>query len=239
VLGVLFFLALLGGFVITLVLVGTVGGFNLMYPTIAVEGSDSFDAISRSFSYVYARPWRMLFYTAIAILYGALTYLFVRHFIWLMLALTHFFVGWWLGGKSAMYWHGLNDLGVAIWPTPRSPGALTYTPDYEHLKWSEATAATFIWLWVYLLLGLMAGFVISFYFSANSIIYYLMRREVDATDVDEVYLEESEEDFTEAPPGEAADKVAPPVITTTTTVIEEVRTDTSTPVPPPEGPPQA
>ena len=37
---------------------GTVGGFGLMYPTVAVEGSDSFDAISRSFSYVFARPWR-------------------------------------------------------------------------------------------------------------------------------------------------------------------------------------
>ena len=62
----------------TLVLLGTVGGFNLMYPTIAVEGSDSFDAISRTFSYVYARPWRMLFYTLVAIVYGALCYLFVR-----------------------------------------------------------------------------------------------------------------------------------------------------------------
>ena len=40
----------------TLILLGLTGGFNLMYPTIAVEGSDSFDAISRSFSYVYARP---------------------------------------------------------------------------------------------------------------------------------------------------------------------------------------
>ena len=51
------------GFVMTITLFGTIGGFNLMYPTIAVEGSDSFDAITRSFSYVYARPWRMLFYT--------------------------------------------------------------------------------------------------------------------------------------------------------------------------------
>ena len=62
----------------TLVALGTAGGFNLMYPTIAVEGSDSFDAISRSFSYIYARPWRMIWYTMVAIVYGALTFLFVR-----------------------------------------------------------------------------------------------------------------------------------------------------------------
>src|SRR6185436_225773 len=87
VVGIFFFLALAAGFVITLVILGAAGGFNLMYPTIAVEGSDSFDAISRSFSYVYARPWRMLFYTLVAVLYGALCYVFVRLFIFLLLGL--------------------------------------------------------------------------------------------------------------------------------------------------------
>src|SRR5262249_14918748 len=87
-----FFLALVAGFVMTLVMLGTGGGFNLMYPTIAVEGSDSFDAISRSFSYLYARPWRMAFYSGVAILYGSICYLFVRYFLYLMLSLTHKFV---------------------------------------------------------------------------------------------------------------------------------------------------
>src|SRR5205807_6154878 len=95
-LGIFYFLALAAGFVMTLVALGTGGGLNLMYPTIAVEGSDSFDAISRSFSYVYARPWRMLWYTIVAIVYGALTFLFVRLFIFMTLALTHRFVGLWI-----------------------------------------------------------------------------------------------------------------------------------------------
>src|SRR5262249_3990584 len=92
VMAALFILILAAGFVMTLVLLGTFGGFNLMYPTIAVEGSDSFDAISRSFSYVYARPWRMLFYTTVAVVYGAFCYLFVKFFLWMMLSLTHHFV---------------------------------------------------------------------------------------------------------------------------------------------------
>jgi len=37
--GVFYFLALAAGFVMTLVALGTAGGLNLMYPTIAVEGS--------------------------------------------------------------------------------------------------------------------------------------------------------------------------------------------------------
>src|SRR5439155_17483860 len=36
IVGALFFLALLAGFVMTLVLIGLIGGFNLMYPTVAV-----------------------------------------------------------------------------------------------------------------------------------------------------------------------------------------------------------
>jgi hypothetical protein len=193
VLSLVFFLALIAGLVMALVLLGLVGGFNLMYPTVAVEGSDSFDAISRSFSYVFARPWRMLFYTFVAIVYGALTYLFVRFFIWLVLFLTHSAVGWWLGGQPAQYW-------PVIWPTPQFD-RLPYDVPYESLKWSEKFAAGMISAWVYLVIGLLGAYVISFYFSVNTIIYYLMRREVDATELDDVYVEDTEDDFGDAVAG--------------------------------------
>jgi hypothetical protein len=202
IMGLVFFLALLAGFIMTLVALGTIGGFNLMFPTVAVEGSDSFDAISRSFSYVFARPWRMLFYTAVAIAYGALTYLFVRLFIYVLLSLTHFFVGWWLGGQPARHWNGPAspaDPPAVIWPAPTWDN-LTYNVDYAHLETSEDIAAAEISFWVYLTVGLLGAFAISFYFSANTIVYYLMRREVDATELDDVYVEETEDEFGEPSP---------------------------------------
>ncbi|MDB5302440.1 MAG: hypothetical protein JWO87_4103, partial [Phycisphaerales bacterium] len=160
-LGSLFVLALLAAFVMTLVAAGTVGGINLMYPTIAVEGSDSFDAISRSFSYVFARPWRMIFYTVLSLVYGALCFLFVRYFVYVMLSFTHFFVQWWLGGQPARYW-------PEIWP-PISDQDLSYHINFQALAWSERISAFLISFWVYLVLGLLAAFVISFYFSANTL----------------------------------------------------------------------
>ena len=187
VVGGLFILALLAGLIITLVAVGTVGGLNLMYPTIAVEGSDSFDAISRSLSYVFARPWRMLFYTAVSVIYGALCFIFVRYFVYLMLAFTHFFVQCFLCGKAGQYW-------PQIWPAV-SDQDLTYHINFQALAWSEAIAATLIAMWVYLVLSFLAAFVVSFYFSSNTLIYFLMRREVDATELDDVYIEESDDDF--------------------------------------------
>jgi hypothetical protein len=189
--GLLFFLALVAGFVMTLVVLGTVGGFNLMYPTVAVEGSDSFDAISRSFSYVYARPWRMLFYIAVAVVYGALTYLFVRIFLFLVLGMTHYFVQWWLGGQPSEWW-------PVIWSGP-SAWELTHRVHFSQLHWTEDTSAALIAFWVYLVVSLLGAYAISFYFSANTIIYYLMRQEVDATELDDVYLEQTEEEFTESP----------------------------------------
>ena len=98
---VFFLLALLAGFVMALVATGMIGGLNLMYPTIAVEGSDSFDAISRSFSYVFARPWRMIFYSAVALVYGALCFAFAHWFVFVMFKLTHLFAAWWLKAKPA------------------------------------------------------------------------------------------------------------------------------------------
>ena len=192
--GALFFLALAAGFVMTLVLLGTLGGFNLMYPTIAVEGSDSFDAISRSFSYLYARPWRLAFYTAVAIAYGALCYLFVRYFIYLMLALTHYFAGLWT------VWAYANDtsrLWPTMWPSPFANDRLTYDIDFLTLSTMQDLGGFLLAFWVFLTIAMLGAFAISFYFSANTVIYFLMRHEVDATELDDVYLEQSEEDFAE------------------------------------------
>ncbi|MCC6422033.1 MAG: hypothetical protein IT447_01010 [Phycisphaerales bacterium] len=194
--GVPFVLALAAGFVMTLVLIGTVAGFDLMYPTIAVEGSDAFDAISRSFSYIYARPWRLLFYTAVAIIYGALTYLFVRLFIYMVLGITHSFVDLGMFAQAAT----TRDLWTTMWPAPTSLWKLPYDPAVLSMNMGESVGSWFVALWVYLTIALIGAFAISFYFSANTIIYYLMRREVDATELDDVYVEQLEDDFSEAAP---------------------------------------
>ena len=74
--GLLWPVVLLVGFIMAVVLVGLVG-WPLMYTTISAEGSDSFDAISRSYSYVYQAPWHYLWYTAVALVYGAVLVFFV------------------------------------------------------------------------------------------------------------------------------------------------------------------
>jgi hypothetical protein len=205
IMGVSFVLALLAGLAMAVVLVGLVGGFNLMYPTIAVEGSDSFDAISRSFSYLYARPWRLAFYTAVSIAYGSVCYLFVRLFIYLVLCLTHLFVG--LGVLT----HASSSAPLlsALWPDPSTAGRLSYSVDSLSLTVPQEIGAGFIWLWVHLTVALLGAFAVTFYCSANTIIYYLLRQDVDATDLNEVYVDPADEEDADDEP-DPADPVPTP-----------------------------
>ncbi|KKL73541.1 hypothetical protein LCGC14_2073860, partial [marine sediment metagenome] len=116
---VLFALALLLGAIMAFLALGLGTGWPLMWPTIAVEGSDGFDAISRSFSYVFARPFRYGLYWLVAAVYGAICYLFVRLFAFVVLSATHCCTGWAmkLAGKSG-YAEGAGKLDV-MWAAPK------------------------------------------------------------------------------------------------------------------------
>ena len=207
--GAFFFILLALGFIMSLVLVGTVGGFNLMYPTIAVEGSDSFDAISRSFSYLYARPWRLAFYTLVSIVYGAITYTFLKLFISLMLKLIHTFAGYGVF-RSADNARPLLD---TLWPPPGEFAHLSYNVQTLTLGPGEKLGAYLIAMWIYLVIAILGAYAISFYFSANTLIYYLMRNEVDATDMEDVYVEQQDDDLPDTAPTTPPEPTPPPAET--------------------------
>jgi hypothetical protein len=170
--------AFLAAGAITIILIGAVGGWGLMFPAVAYEDSDSFDAISRSLGYVYNKPWHMGFYTVTALVYGALCYLFVRFFAFVLLWTTHRFLAVGFGRQ--------NEKLYAIWPEPTFTSLLGPTgimPD----TWSLWLAALLVRIWVLGIIGLLVAFLLSFYFSANTIIYALMRQRVDGTPLGEVY----------------------------------------------------
>ncbi|MDD5064128.1 MAG: hypothetical protein PHQ35_05130 [Phycisphaerae bacterium] len=188
ILGVFMLPALIAGTLITIVLIGTVAGFNLMFPAIVYDGSDCLDAISRSFSYVYSKPWRMGFYTAIAAVYGAVCYIFVRFLTFLLLWVTRWFLQLFIWADNSS--HRVNKL-TAIWPEP-SFMCLRGAPGWVTANWSESLAIFLIYLALLVVVGLLVSFVISFYFSANTIIYALMRNRVDNTALQDIYTSAAE-----------------------------------------------
>jgi hypothetical protein len=180
----LLILAIVLSFLITLLIIGLLAGFNLMYPAISYEGSDSFDAISRSFSYVYARPWRMGFYSILAAIYGALCYLFVFIFATILLWSSYIFLALGMAWSHSSKAQGMSKL-EGIWSV-KMPTLPTLF-DFSGLNWTEAAAALIISIIVTIVLCITAAFAISFFFSANTAIYALMRKKVDNTLISEVW----------------------------------------------------
>jgi hypothetical protein len=182
---------------IVVLLIGAAGGFGLLFPAIAYEDSDSFDAISRCVSSVYAKPWRLAFYTLTAAIYGAACYLFVRFFTFALLGITY-----------GLLQAGLDDAKLqAIWPQPTFAALLGGSAVAPKI-WSLGVAAVLIRIWVLAAAGLMVSFLISFYFTASTIIYALMRNRVDGTGLDEVYEAPEQETSAIEPTGMSAPDAA-------------------------------
>jgi len=176
--GLLLPLALVAACAVVITLLGAAAGLGLMSPAVAYEDADAFDAINHAFSYVYSKPWHMGFYTLVAIVYGALCYLFVRFFAYLLLATTYTFlrIGFLRQGEKL----------EAIWPEPTFASFLGPAGSLPE-GWSLWLAALLIRLSVLAVIGLVVAFVVSFHFSAHTIIYALMRHRVHGTPLDEVY----------------------------------------------------
>ncbi|MHC4323237.1 MAG: hypothetical protein ACYSUX_03075 [Planctomycetota bacterium] len=182
--------ALFAGSLLAVIVIGAIAGFNLMFPAVAYDGSDCFDAISRSFSYVYAKPWQMIIYTAIAAVYGSICYMFVRIFAFLSLWITH-----WLLQISIWVDNGSKEVNklTAIWPKPEF-SKLLGSLEPQATNWTESVAVFLVYIFVLVIVGLVVSFIISFYYSANTIIYSLMRKTVDNTALEDIYMQFDEAD---------------------------------------------
>jgi len=192
--GFLYGLAILGGFVIAILLVGLLIGGHLLWPAVAVEGSDAFDACQRGVMYPLSKPWKWALYTIIAVVYAAICWVLVNLFTYLALMITRGVVGfgtspfgWWTRGTAEA---PISKMAL-LWPF-QGPNAMHAWPSFENLVWWECISAVLVGIWVLLTIGLIWSFLISFYFSTSTVIYTLLRRDVDEIDTSEVYLEADE-----------------------------------------------
>ena len=251
--GLLWPIVLISGLVMAVVLVGLIG-WPLMYATISAEGSDSFDALSRSYSYVYQAPWHYVWYSFLALVYGAVLVFFVGF----MASLTVYLGKW--GVSQAPFLSstkpekdrepsylfiyaptsfGWRDLMLSKSDfTVRTPKGYDLSPEYrQHLTWYNRLGAGLVGIWLGLFFLLIVGFGYSYFWSAATIIYLLMRHKVDDTEIDEIHLEEEDEEPMMPPPSvPPADSAAPPA-TQGVTMVEAPTLRTPSASPPPASSP--
>ena len=203
--GILFVLPLFGGVAIALLMIGTLVGGHLFWPAVATEGQDAYDAFSRGLSYAFTKPWKTILYAVIATVYASICWLFVNLFTFLALTLARGIVAW---GTSPFGWwrRGTGDAAVAkldlLWPPLTGFNALYRWPDTANLAWNEYISVFFIAIYVLLVIAMMWSFLASFYFSGCTVVYFLLRRDVDKTDLDDIYIDEEDNGWYEKSPTE-------------------------------------
>lgn len=175
-------MAILSGFIMVFITIGYLFSSIMFLPTIGVEGTDSFDAISRSFQYLYAKPWHYIWYALVAIAYGIPCILFVRFFGAAMIMLGLKTAAWGMGVKFTGILT-LTNLPIPCFDASVMSGTVPITYNI---------AAVIIGIWLIMAAGLIASYTISYSLSANTIIYLLMRKKVDEIDMVEIYEEDTE-----------------------------------------------
>ena len=239
--GVFWPLPMLGGVVMAVILVGLVG-WPLMYATISVEGSDSFDALSRSYSYVYQCPWHYLWNCTVAIAYGAALVFFVGFMGSFMVYLGKWGVAQTPGTQffdrdpSYLFIYAPESFGwrnLLIEGSPYADDNLATTA-LDSLHWYNKVGALMVSAWVYAAFLLVVGFGYSYFWCASTIIYLLMRRQVDDTDLDEIYLEEdeSEDAYSASLPATKGEAPPPPSQAPSFTMVDAPTLRPSSPPPP-------
>jgi hypothetical protein len=207
--GLLWGLMILVGLAMAVVLIGLVG-WPLMAATISAEGTDAWEAVSRSYSYVYQAPWHYIWYSLVALAYGAI----VVFFVGLMGSLTVYLSKWGVSQTPGANYFNRNPTYLFVYAPEsfewrrvllqdeslhliNSEGQID-EPAVEAYKntfhpWNYLAAVLVSVVWVGVIFMLVLGFGYSYFWSASAIIYLLMRRKVDDAELDEVYLEEEDE----------------------------------------------
>jgi hypothetical protein len=170
--GLLWIVVISAGLFLAIVLLGLAAGWPMMWPTISTERTDAFDALSRSMAYVYQRPLYYLFLIVIASLLGFLGFMVVDVFVDGTIAFGDWAVSWGSGSDR------MNE--IKGWTNGGDAGLL------------GGGGASLIAFWQGCALIVKPAFQVGFFWTAATAIYLLMRRAVDATEMDEIVTDEAE-----------------------------------------------
>ena len=152
------------GIIATAVLMLHVVASPMIIPALAIEGTDAFDAIQRSYAYVIGRPLRYLTYLVLLTLLG-------------VLAVTIFA----LVARQSVEWTNWAATFLANDATDR---ALTGNGE---LGATKKLAHNTIAFWRSIIDIIVAGYIVSVFFTSASLLYLSVRRICDGQGISEIW----------------------------------------------------
>ncbi|MCA9309768.1 MAG: hypothetical protein KDA21_01075 [Phycisphaerales bacterium] len=133
----------------------------LMLPAVQVEGTDVLDAMQRAFAYLLGRPGRFLLYLLVAVATGVVAVTIAGMLINGTLMLTR-----------AAATAGFSDAHIAHLFGPGGEGA----------------SHGLLGFWERLLVSVLDGYVLAFFFSVSTATYMVLRRVNDDQDISEIWM---------------------------------------------------
>lgn len=176
VVAIAFPIVLFFGFCFALLGIGQLFSWPLAFAAVSVDGSDGFDAVSRSYSYVYQRPLHYFVYAFLGILVGLIGWYFVSWIVDLVLMLV----------KS---WGGVPLFDFAL-----LQGSAVKSLDQAPLP----HRIIFFWCWCFQMIKV--GFVFGYFWVCSTTIYLILRRSVDGTPFDEIGFPKDDQPFVQNAP---------------------------------------
>lgn len=146
------------GAALALLLMGLTLCWPMMIATVGVEGTDAFDGLSRSYNYLFSRPWYVLWMTMIMLGIGGCAMFGVR----------------WLVGQA-------ESLAMVSLASGAPDRALEQFRDFD----SMTTATGYLLRGSHSMLRLgIHAFAHSYFWVAVTVIFLLLRKSVDSTPLD-------------------------------------------------------
>jgi hypothetical protein len=215
--GLFWVLVLCVSFVMAVILLGLTFAWPLVVGAIACEGQDSFDAMSRAFAYVFQRPIHYFAYALIGILFSG--------FCWLIafnVAQGTIHLAWWAtswGATSTSKQTGLHSAGPVSQATSpsvlrledvRPATGLPGNGESGDTAPADRVAMKLIRFWENAARTLAAAFLYGLFWSIASAAYLLLRKDLDNTEMDEIWLVDQRRTY-ELPPLKPGDSGIPAV----------------------------
>ncbi|MFM2096716.1 MAG: hypothetical protein RIS70_3840 [Planctomycetota bacterium] len=171
--GLFWFLVLIAGFGMAILLIGLAVGWPLMWGTISAEDDgDEFAAMQHSFSYTFQRPLRYAAYSVLLWLLGTVAAQVVGLVGQLVVHCSRWAVS--IGTGSAR-WAEMN--ATVLDPADAAGGSMLRFAGMLLSFWEQTIGRA------------VEGFEYGFFWIAAAAVYLVLRYDVDRTEMDEVYCE--------------------------------------------------
>ncbi len=187
------------GTIMTLLLLGLSYSWPLIVSSAACEGQNAFDAMTRAFAYLFQRPLHCVGYAVVAMLFGGFCWLIVSHLCVSVIDLS--------------YWASSWGINVGSDGQPRTEILQGLDINAETTSMMDFAQNT-IGFWNGLIRTVAAAFLYGLFWCMASAVYLLLRKDVDDTEMDEIYIVDERRTY-ELPPLKSDERGVPQVQTPT------------------------